>query len=155
MRILLHLLTAAALLVLAFACGRWLRDPEPGAPLVALVAVGLVVALSIRRLYRRGGLARRPRPKLEPRRRPAPRRTPERTPEQEPEPPLWMIDDRVDLNLASARELQSLPGVGPTTAERIVSERETRGPFNSVEELERVGVSATRIRALADRARAG
>ena len=43
--------------------------------------------------------------------------------------------DLVDINKASARELETLPGVGPVRAERIVQSRETDGPFASPEEL--------------------
>ena len=39
------------------------------------------------------------------------------------------------LNLASAEELESLPGVGPVLAERIVAYREEHGPFATVEDL--------------------
>lgn len=45
---------------------------------------------------------------------------------------------RVDLNTADEQELQDLPGVGPATAEDIVSYRRTNGLFGSVEELEEV-----------------
>lgn len=45
---------------------------------------------------------------------------------------------RVDLNTADEEELQDLPGVGPATAEDIVSYRRTNGLFGSVEELEEV-----------------
>jgi len=41
----------------------------------------------------------------------------------------------VDLNLAGAEELQSLPGIGPELASRIVAYRETKGPFLSTDEL--------------------
>ena len=44
---------------------------------------------------------------------------------------------RVRINSASASELQSLPGVGPTLAQRIVAER-SRGRFASAEDLLRV-----------------
>lgn len=44
---------------------------------------------------------------------------------------------RVDLNTAD-EELQDLPGVGPATAEDIISYRRTNGLFRSVEELEEV-----------------
>jgi competence protein ComEA len=41
----------------------------------------------------------------------------------------------LDLNAASAGELESLPGVGPVLAERIVVFRTERGPFLAVEDL--------------------
>ena len=44
----------------------------------------------------------------------------------------------VDVNAADAAELERLPGVGPVLAQRIVEEREQRGPFRSAEELSRV-----------------
>ncbi|MGI6755537.1 MAG: ComEA family DNA-binding protein [Atopobiaceae bacterium] len=45
---------------------------------------------------------------------------------------------RVNINTASAAELQNLPGVGPSTAESIVKDREQNGPFSSVDDLMRV-----------------
>lgn len=44
----------------------------------------------------------------------------------------------IDINSASAQELQELPGVGPAIAERIVRHRETNGPFASVDGLDEV-----------------
>lgn len=44
---------------------------------------------------------------------------------------------RVRINSASASELQSLPGVGPALAQRIIAER-SRGRFASAEDLLRV-----------------
>ena len=41
----------------------------------------------------------------------------------------------VNINTASAAELEALPGVGPTTAEAIISHRESAGPFASVDDL--------------------
>ena len=41
----------------------------------------------------------------------------------------------VDVNAASAEELARLPGVGPSTARKIIEERERRGGFRSVDEL--------------------
>lgn len=45
---------------------------------------------------------------------------------------------RIDINKASKSELLQIPGVGPQLAERIVSERESKGRFNSVDDLNRV-----------------
>ena len=45
---------------------------------------------------------------------------------------------QVDVNAADVAELERLPGVGPALAQRIVEERERRGPFRSAEELTRV-----------------
>lgn len=44
----------------------------------------------------------------------------------------------VNLNRASRAELETLPGVGPATAEAIVAYRESRGGFASVDELLKV-----------------
>jgi competence protein ComEA len=41
----------------------------------------------------------------------------------------------IDLNRASAEELEQLPGIGPVLAARIVELRRLRGRFQSVEEL--------------------
>src|SRR6267143_6399725 len=44
----------------------------------------------------------------------------------------------LDINLASAAELERLPGVGPALAARIVDVRAREGPFGSVDDLRRV-----------------
>lgn len=41
----------------------------------------------------------------------------------------------IDLNSASADELDELPGIGPSTAAAIVTHREQIGPFSSVDDL--------------------
>ncbi len=42
---------------------------------------------------------------------------------------------RIDVNRASAGDLELLPGVGPTLARRIVSHRAAHGPFARAEDL--------------------
>lgn len=49
------------------------------------------------------------------------------------------LHGRVNLNTASLDELETLPGVGPATAQRIVNWRGQHGSFTSVEELRQVG----------------
>lgn len=44
----------------------------------------------------------------------------------------------VNLNVADAATLQTLPGVGASTARAIVEDREAHGPFASVDDLARV-----------------
>jgi len=56
----------------------------------------------------------------------------------------------VDLNSADAAALDALPGVGPATAARIISDREANGPFASVEDLGRVsGIGPKKLEQLA------
>jgi competence protein ComEA len=45
---------------------------------------------------------------------------------------------RVDLNAATAGELDALPGIGPVLAQRIVDHRSRNGPFRSIDQLEDV-----------------
>ena len=45
---------------------------------------------------------------------------------------------QLDLNTATAEQLDGLPGVGPVTAQRILSWRDAHGRFNSVDELQEV-----------------
>ena len=41
----------------------------------------------------------------------------------------------VNLNTASAEQLQEVPGIGPVTAEKILQMRKAYGPFKSVDDL--------------------
>ena len=43
--------------------------------------------------------------------------------------------DLVDINRATAAELDTLPGVGPRTAQRIIEYREENGGFTRLEDL--------------------
>jgi competence protein ComEA len=59
----------------------------------------------------------------------------------------------VDINRASAAELEELPGVGPATAEAIIAHRDQNGPFASVEDLLDVrGIGEAKLEQLRDRA---
>jgi competence protein ComEA len=47
--------------------------------------------------------------------------------------------DRIDLNQANEEELDgAIEGIGLERARRIVEDREARGPFRSVDDLDRV-----------------
>lgn len=48
------------------------------------------------------------------------------------------ITGLIDLNTADAAAFESLPGIGPTLAERIVISRTQLGAFNRLEDLDRV-----------------
>lgn len=44
----------------------------------------------------------------------------------------------ININRATAREFDSLDGIGPVIAARIVAYRKTNGPFTTVEDLQKV-----------------
>ena len=46
--------------------------------------------------------------------------------------------NRVDVDRASAADLQALPGIGPALAGRIVANRDSVGPFRGLQQLGRV-----------------
>ncbi|MFG0283334.1 MAG: ComEA family DNA-binding protein [Phycisphaerales bacterium JB039] len=45
---------------------------------------------------------------------------------------------RIDINVATAAQLELLPGIGPTLAQRIVDDRAVNGRFTTPEDLQRV-----------------
>jgi len=62
----------------------------------------------------------------------------------------------LDINGASASELDALPGIGPVLAARIIAHRQRHGRFHSREELLAVrGIGPRLLARLAPRIRAG
>jgi competence protein ComEA len=45
------------------------------------------------------------------------------------------IPGLVDINTATLKELDSLPGIGPTKAQQIIDYRQQHGPFTSIEAI--------------------
>lgn len=63
-------------------------------------------------------------------------------------------DDRLNLNRATVRELQELPGIGPVYAQRVVQWRDRYGPYLSVDQLIEIrGIGLKRLEALRPRLR--
>jgi competence protein ComEA len=66
-------------------------------------------------------------------------------------PPASGTPGLVDLNRATLDELDELPGVGPSTAQAILDERDRRGGFTTVDELLDVrGIGDAKLAALRD-----
>lgn len=58
----------------------------------------------------------------------------------------------VDINTATALELQALPGIGAVRAEEIVADREANGPFRIPEDITRVpGIGQGTLEEIIDR----
>jgi competence ComEA-like helix-hairpin-helix protein len=63
---------------------------------------------------------------------------------------------RIDVNTATAAELELLPGIGPALARRIVDDRAERGPFRTLDDLDRVhGIGPRTVERLRDLATTG
>jgi len=57
----------------------------------------------------------------------------------------------VSLSSASAAQLESLDGIGPTLAQRIVQYRQAHGGFRSIDDLKQVeGIGDRRFQSLRD-----
>ena len=52
------------------------------------------------------------------------------------------VQGRIDPNTASSAELQSIPGIGPALAERIIADRQLNGRFQTVDDLHGKGIGA-------------
>jgi competence protein ComEA len=67
-----------------------------------------------------------------------------------------LSSSRININTATAEELEVLPGVGQVTAARIIAFREQNGPFRSVDDLIHVqGISDRTIDGFRDMATVG
>ena len=65
--------------------------------------------------------------------------------------PSTSNEDLVNINTASAEELDTLPGIGPTTARNIIAYRDENGPFGSIEDIVNVsGIGAATYNGIKD-----
>ncbi len=68
-----------------------------------------------------------------------------------PTPYGLSVDGRVDINLADVALLETLPGIGPTIAQRIIEYREMNGPFGTIEEIQEVqGIGPAKFEGIKD-----
>ena len=122
----------------------------------ALVVVLLLALGAVHDLWRAGRPLPRPAPAALVDRAGPPDRPMGSTVAERPAPAAAGESGLVDLNRASARELDALPGIGPVLAARIVAHRERHGPFANAEELLAVrGIGPRLLARLAPRIRAG
>ncbi len=60
--------------------------------------------------------------------------------------------EKVNLNTATVEQLQTLPGIGPAIAKRVVEYRTKAGKFNKIEEIINVkGIGEKTFQKLKDR----
>jgi len=60
----------------------------------------------------------------------------------------------ININRATAGELDSLPGIGPVLASRIIDYRKTNGPFTTVDDLQKVsGIGSAKFTQFKSRVR--
>ena len=71
---------------------------------------------------------------------------PSRTPRSAPQAAAAATQFPINLNTATAEQLEAIPGIGPVLAQRIIEYRQTRGRFQSVDELLEVrGIGSKRL----------
>ena len=59
---------------------------------------------------------------------------------------------KINLNTATEKELQELPGIGPAMSARIVEYRESNGAFQNIDDIKKVrGIGASKFEKLKDR----
>ena len=59
-------------------------------------------------------------------------------PNSEPTSAAPVNTELININTATKEELDSLPGIGPTIAQRIIDYRDTNGPFNTIDDIKNV-----------------
>ncbi len=66
------------------------------------------------------------------------------------------IQERININTATLALLQTLPGIGPVLAQRILDYRQEHGPFSSLHELTNVsGIGEKVLEGILDYATTG
>jgi len=75
---------------------------------------------------------------------------PSRTPRSAPQAAATATTQfPINLNTATAEQLEAIPGIGPVLAQRIIEYRQTRGRFQSVDELLEVrGIGPKRLESM-------
>lgn len=87
---------------------------------------------------------RRPEQRLQPKRTSTVTVSPQATAS-----PRTTIPQKVNINTATAAQLDELPGVGPSTAKQIIAYRQSKGPFSRVEDLLNVpGIGPAKLDAM-------
>ena len=47
-------------------------------------------------------------------------------------------EGKVNINTANAAALQTIPGIGPSKADRIIEYRESEGKFNEIDDIKNI-----------------
>jgi len=70
--------------------------------------------------------------------------------------PLVMPGQMININTATQEELETLSGIGPVTAQKIITYRETEGLFIGIEDIQKVsGIGPTTFEKIKDQITVG